>query len=304
MKSDRPKVLFEICGKPMVSYVCGAARRAGAARIVVVVGYGEEQVREALADEGVEFARQDEQLGTGHAAAAARSCLRDFGGTVLVLNGDAPFITPRTLKRLVRQHRRTNAACTLLTCSTDEQGGKGRIIRNERGEIVRIVEEADASADERGIRETNSGCYCFEAPVLFKALKEIKPDNRKGEYYITDTVHVIHERGGKISSVMVNDATETLAPNSQAQLTEANRVMRTMILERLMRRGVCVVDADTTFIEADVQVGRNTVIYPFTYLRRGAKVGRNCRIGPFAFVDEGEKVPDDSVVEHNIARKD
>jgi len=293
MKSDKPKVLFEICGRPMVSYVCEAAWRAGAKRIVVVVGYGERLVREALAGSpGVEFARQRRQLGTGHAAAAARKALASFRGAVLVLNGDAPLVTAATLRRLLSEHRRGKNDCTLLTSTMGAQRGKGRIVRDAQGRVVKIVEEADATPAEKKITETNMGLYCFQSPGLFEALKRIKPDNRKGEYYITDVVEVMLRGKGRVSSVQTDDPAETIAPNSPAQLAAASRAMRMRILDGLMARGVVVVDPETTFVEFGAKVGRGTTIHPFSYISSGARVGRGCKIGPFACIPSGARIPD------------
>ena len=293
MKSDKPKVLFEICGRPMVSYVCEAAWRANARRIVVVVGHGENLVRGALADSrGVEFVRQDPQLGTGHAAAAARKALKSFRGAALVLNGDAPLITPASLRKLLSKHRREKNDCTLLTSTVDTQGGKGRIVRNSRRAIVRIVEELDATPEERKIAETNVGFYCFQAPGLFNALKRIRPNNRKGEYYITDVVEVMLSGGKRVSSVRTNDPVETVAPNSQAQLATASQAMRMRILDRLMSAGVTIVDPESTFVESGAKIGGGTTLYPFSYISAGAGIGRGCRIGPFAHVPAGMRIAD------------
>lgn len=227
MKSDLPKVLHEACGKPLVTYVLAAARAAGAARQVVVVGYQAERVRAALAGErDVEFALQERQLGTGDAVKAARPLLADHEGPVLVLAGDMPLVTPASLTRLLDEQSRHGAACVVGTAETEQNQGLGRIVRDADGTFLRIVEERDATDDEKQIREINTGCYAFHAPDLFDALDAIQPENEQAEYYLTDCAEILRGAGKTVRALKCFDNTEAIGVNTPEQLAEVERVLR------------------------------------------------------------------------------
>ncbi len=283
MKSGLAKVLHEVAGLPMVLYPLRAARALGCDPAAVVVGYQGAEVREALAGEGASFAEQAEQLGTGHALLCAEPALQGFSGTILLLCGDVPLVRRETLERLLGFHRQEQAAVTVLTATLPDPHGYGRIVR-EGEEVLRIVEEKDAGAKEKTIREINTGIYAFEAPFVFSALKGVGRDNAQGEYYLTDVVAAARAEGRRGRALGVAEAVETMGINDRVQLAEAGAVMRRRINETLMREGVTLVDPQTTYIEASVTVGPDTVIEPGAHLRGSTRVGRGCRIEPGALI--------------------
>ncbi len=283
MRSELPKVLHEIWGRPLLSWVMLAAEKAGATRFVIVVGHRADLVRKAYAgDSRITWALQRQRRGTGHATMAARAALKRYEGNVLVLYGDTPLLSPATLRALVRAQKTSGAQGTILTSVLEDQAGKGRVIRDEAGRILEVVEEADCSAEQREIRETNSGVYCFHAPSLFRALKRIRPNNKQGECYLTDVVAALRRMGLKVSNVAATSVEETLSVNSRAQLAQVAGVMMRQRLHELMARGVTILDPATTVVEPGARIGPDTVIYPFSYIGRNAAVPRGGRVGPFA----------------------
>lgn len=225
MKSDLPKVLHPVCGRPMVEYVLEAAGGAEPSRIVVVVGYGKEQVKATLG-EGVEFVEQQEQRGTAHAVLQAEPALRDFAGDVLVLSGDTPLLKGETLQRLIRHHQEFGVVATVLTAEMDNPTGYGRIIRDEHGLVDRIVEDQDATPQEQRVKEVNTGTYVFDSRHLFHALKLVRPDNKQEEYYLTDVFEIFNHWRLPIAALTAADPLETIGVNTRAQLREAERIMR------------------------------------------------------------------------------
>lgn len=282
MRSELPKVLHEIWGRPLLSWVMQAAEKAGVTRFVIVVGHRADMVMKAYAgDRRIVWAFQRQRLGTGHATAAARHALKGYQGNVLVLYGDTPLLNPATLRRLVAEQKRAGAHGTILTSRLEDQSGKGRVIRDSTGQIMKIVEEVDCTPEQRAIKETNSGVYCFHAPSLFEALRRIHPANKQGEYYLTDVVAALREMGKKVSHVDATSVEETLSVNDRTQLAQVAAVMMRQHLYRLMRRGVTILDPSTTVIEPGARVGRDCVIYPFTYIGKDAVVPAGSRVGPF-----------------------
>jgi bifunctional UDP-N-acetylglucosamine pyrophosphorylase/glucosamine-1-phosphate N-acetyltransferase len=298
MKSDLPKVLHEICGQPMLSFVLQACRLVGVDRLVVVVGHGKELVQQHYAsDSDLTWVDQTEQKGTGHAVLCCREALRDFDddGTVLVIAGDMPLIRRETLANLVESRSKSRDAATLATTILDEPTGYGRILRDDQGNIEQIIEEVDCTPEQRGIREVNPSYYCFESGRLFEALDNLKPTGANGEYYITDAVRILQSLGHNVSADVRVPSEDAMGINSRLDLAAINRVMQDRIQFGLMSEGVTIVDPDNTWIEADAAVGRDTVVYPFTFIGTGAIVGDRCRIGPFVHVDVGEVVDDGAV---------
>ncbi|WP_371376353.1 bifunctional UDP-N-acetylglucosamine diphosphorylase/glucosamine-1-phosphate N-acetyltransferase GlmU [Sporomusa aerivorans] len=279
MKSTLPKVLHRVGGKPMVQHVLGAANFAGAAKSVVIVGFGAESVTEALTGQA-EFAVQAEQLGTGHAVMQAKPQLANFNGTVMVLCGDTPLLTGELLQKLYREHTKAQAAATVLTAVMPDPAGYGRVIRNTDGQVVKIVEHKDASPAELAVREINTGIYCFAAGLLLKALDSLTCNNSQGEYYLTDVIAILNNQGEKVWAVNADDYRETLGINSRVQLAEAEGIIRRRKLEILMENGVTIMDPNSTFIDAQVEIGPDTVIYPFTWIQGQSKIGANSVIGP------------------------
>jgi bifunctional UDP-N-acetylglucosamine pyrophosphorylase/glucosamine-1-phosphate N-acetyltransferase len=279
MKSRLPKVLHKAGGKPMLQHVLDAAEAAGAKRKIVITGFGGNLVREAIGSQA-EFVEQKEQLGTGHAVQQAAPLLAAGKSTVMVLCGDTPLLTGELLRKLYEAHKEAKAKVTVLTAVMPDATGYGRIVRTAAGTVARIVEHKDATAEERKINEVNSGIYCFESADLFAALQQVKNDNAQGEYYLPDVLSILRDKGEKIWAVAADDYESTLGINSRLQLAGAEKILRRRKNEALMADGVTIMDPDSTFIDADVKVGRDTVIYPFTWLEGKTTIGAECEIGP------------------------
>ena len=278
MKSNLPKVLHKVCGRPMLEHVIEAARGAGSEREIVVIGSGADEVEKAIT--GVEFALQAEQLGTGHAVKMAKDKLNDTEGTVMILCGDTPLVTADLLEKFIEYHEQSKATATVLTAMMPDATGYGRIVRNQSGSVDKIVEHKDATEEELQIHEVNSGMYCFDVKSLFDALEKITNDNAQGEYYLTDVLGIIRSQGLLINAFVTNAFTQILGINSRYQLATAERILRQRKNLELMENGVTILDPDSTFIDCDVEIGRDTTILPFTYLEAGTKIGENCSIGP------------------------
>ena len=273
MRSRQPKVLHPLCGRPLLGYALRTAR-AVADHTVVVVGPNAADVRAAAGD-GVVFVEQRERLGTGHALQQARAACGD--GPVVVLAGDMPLLSSETLERLVGHHQTTSAAATVLTAVVDRPQGYGRILR-QGGRLKRIVEDRDATDDQKKITEINTSVYCFEPRRLWKALAEVRPDNEQGEYYLTDVVGILAKAGGRIEAVVVADPAEALGINDRKQLAAVAAILRRRILDRLMTDGVTIVDPASTYIEDTVTIGPDTTIYPQVVLEGASAIGTECVI--------------------------
>lgn len=295
MKSDRAKVLHELLGRPLIQHVLRAVRSAGVKDVLAVVGHQEEAVRKAAGD-GVAFARQAEQKGTGHAVLCAKASLKGFDGDLLVLAGDAPLITPETIAAMIVERRRSQAACTVLTSCIDDPRGYGRIVRDEEGRFLRIVEEAEASEREKDIQEVNSGAYVFHAPALWKALADVKPSAVKGEVYLTEALSVLLKQGRPITTQRASDPSEVYGINSRRDLVAGTNFLRWRVLERHLDSGVTIVDPSTTYIEDGAEIGPDTVVRPYSIIERDVTVGRGCDIGPFARLRPGTVLEDGAEV--------
>src|SRR3989454_11014823 len=274
MRSRQPKVLHPVCGRPLIAYALRTAR-AVADRTVVVIGPNAAAVR-AAADAGVTFVEQRERLGTGHAVEQARAACGD--GPVVVLAGDMPLLSSETLERLIDHHRTTSAAATLLTVVADRPQGYGRILR-QGGRVKRIVEDRDATDDQKKITEINTSVYCFEARRLWKALAEVRPANEQGEYYVTDVIGILAKAGGRIEAVVAPDPAEGLQVNDRKQLAAVAAIVRRRILDRLMADGVTILDPATTYVEDTVTIGPDTTVYPHVVIEGPTSVGGQCVIG-------------------------
>ncbi len=297
MKSALPKVLHEVCGRPMIEYVLDAARAAGVSRIVAVVGYRAEFVRAHLSQHrDVEFALQSEQKGTGHAVMMCRDQLASHRGSVLVLAGDTPLLKSGSLAALLKTQRETGAAAVIGTTETPANHGLGRIVRDGSGHFERIVEERDATDEQRQIREINTGCYAFDSPSLLGALDRIRPDNNQAEYYLTDCPLVLKRDGRTVSAAKVFDVDEALGVNTRVQLAEVTRTIQQATMSRLMLSGVTVVCPEATFIDPRARIGTDTVILPFTHIHGPAVIGADCRIGPHAVLEGPVEVTAGSIV--------
>ncbi|QQE74557.1 bifunctional UDP-N-acetylglucosamine diphosphorylase/glucosamine-1-phosphate N-acetyltransferase GlmU [Brevibacillus composti] len=281
MKSKLYKVLHPVCGKPMVQHVVDTLASMRVEDVVVVVGHGADTVQAALGDR-VKYALQSEQLGTAHAVQQAAPLLQGKEGTTFILYGDVPLLSEETLTELLRFHEEQQAAATVLTAVLPDPTGYGRMVRNAAGEVVKIVEHKDASEEVRAIKEINTGIYCFDNQKLWNTLAQVKNDNVQGEYYVTDCIGILRDAGEKVVAFEARDPDETMGVNDRAQLSEAEAYMRKRIAVRHMKNGVSIIDPLSTYIEADVEIGPDTVIQPGTYLRRGTTIGSDCVIGPQA----------------------
>lgn len=285
MKSDIPKVLHPVCGRPMIEYVLDAAREAGAGRLVVVVGHRSDLVRAELSGHpDVVFAEQTEQKGTGHAVMMCESALADHTGAVLILAGDTPLLRGASLRALLDRREESGAASVIGTARTENNEGLGRIIRDAQGCFQRIVEHKDATPSERLITEINTGCYAFSTPQLLESLRSLRPDNSQGEYYLTDCPRVLMDAGAVVEATCSLTLEEALGVNTRAQLAEVRLSIQQGILRQLMLDGVTIEDPAQTSIEYGVRIGRDTVIRPFTVIERGVVIGEHEVIGPFAHV--------------------
>ena len=287
MKSALPKVLHAVGGKSMLRHVMTAAEQAGAKRMLVVVGFGGDKVQAEIGA-AAEFVLQAEQLGTGHAMMQVQPVLAGFSGTILLLCGDTPLLTGQALLDLVAAHQQSGAAATVLTAKPADATGYGRILRDESGQVLGIVEQKDATAEQKQIGEINTGIYCFEAAPLFAALAGLTCNNAQGEYYLTDVLAILAQAGQQVGAVEVADFQETLGINSRLQLAEAEKILRQRKLVELMDSGVTVMDPASTFVDASVSVGEDTVLYPFTWLEGETTIGRDCRIGPNSRISDSQ----------------
>jgi len=226
MKSDLPKVLHQLAGKPLVAHVLDTLKTLSASPVVVVVGHKAEMVKNAIVDPGVDFVEQKELLGTGHAVMATESKLRDFDGDALVLAGDVPLLKVDTVEKLITEHRSQKAVATVLTAVVPDPSGYGRIVRGENGMILRIVEHKDASEEERAVKEINTGSFVFDSESLFAALKQVRNDNSQGEYYLTDVMQIFLEKGLPTAGYCAEDYRQTLGVNSQTELAELEALAR------------------------------------------------------------------------------
>lgn len=291
MKSNKSKLVHQIYGKPLVKRVVELAEKIGSDEIVAVVGHLREQVQEVLGD-SVEYAYQDELLGTGHAVMQARKYLEGKKGKVVILYGDVPIIRPETLKNLIHKSIKNKEYATLLTARYENPTGYGRIIRDEGGNIKAIIEEKDADPLQKKIKEINSGIYCFDIEELLNALTKVNNNNSQGEYYLTDVIKIMNDEGLKTGAVIVEDNTEILGVNDRSQLELLTRVLRMRINAQHMRNGVTIEDSNSTYIYDDVEIGVDTVIHPNTTIKNNVTIGENCEIGPNAYIRENCKLAD------------
>ena len=281
MRSALPKVLHPVAGRPMVRHVVDAAREAGVTRCVVVVGHGAEQVRAALGG-GVLYAEQPERLGTGDAVRRARAAA-DGVRRLLVLNGDAALVTGDMLRLLMDRHVSSGAALTLLTARVADPAGLGRVVRGPDGGVARVVEDPEAGDEARTLDEVNTGLYCFDAAWLWAHLPRLER-SAGGEYYLTDLVGLAVAEGAPVQAVPAPGDFDPVGINDRVQLARAEAALRRRFCERLMRDGVTIIDPATTYVEAGVQAGRDTVIYPNTHLQGETRIGQGCHIGPNSVV--------------------
>ncbi|MDA8294939.1 MAG: NTP transferase domain-containing protein [Actinomycetota bacterium] len=311
MRSERPKPLHRLCGRPMVLHVLDALAGINVDRVVVVVGHRAEWVTKTLVEHtppgmAIEFVEQARQQGTGDAMAVALTGLPtemdDDDGDVVVLPGDTPLLRPATLASLVHHHRRTEAAATLLTAVLPDPTGYGRVVRGRDDAIARIVEHGDATAEEREVDEVNTSIYCFRRSVLAPALRRLSPANAQGEYYLTDVVEVLYEAGHRVEAVAVEDTMEVAGVNDRAQLAVAEAELRDRINERWMRRGVTMWDPEHTYIDAETVLGTDVVLLPGVILQGACRIDDHAEIGPNTHLVDTE-VGEGAVVTSSVCRR-
>jgi len=277
MKSALPKVLQPICGEPMLYYPLEASRQAGFKQLKVVIGHGAEQVKETFANDELTWVEQTDQLGTGHALMCAADSLRGYSGPLLLLCGDVPLLKPETLQQLQNYHSQQKAAVTVLTAQMPNPHGYGRVIRDGE-QVLSIVEEKDASEEQRLVTEINTGTYLFDTAFVLAALKGLNKNNAQGEYYLTDVVAAAVAAGKTTRALCVDDPTEVMGINDRCQLAEAEVLMRWKINADLMLGGVSMVDPTTVYIDNGVELGIDTLIHPNTHLHGKTSIGKNCII--------------------------
>ena len=278
----------------MVEFLIKAAKEVGSRKTLVVAGYQIERVRQALGP-AAQVLLQKDQLGSGHAVGQSARALSSFSGSVLVLYCDTPLIKSATLKKLLENHRATNSDCTLLSVDSASPTGYGRVKRGLEGQVEKIVEELDASSEDKAIREINVGCYVFRARKLFAALKRVQKNPLKKEYYLTDVVEIL-TRQGRVEAVKTEDQEEVLGVNTRVDLSRIQEIMQRRLLEAWMERGVGIRDPKSTFIDSDVKIGQDTLLLPHTVIEEGSQIGDRCVIGPFARIRGASRIGSESVI--------
>jgi bifunctional UDP-N-acetylglucosamine pyrophosphorylase/glucosamine-1-phosphate N-acetyltransferase len=301
MKSALPKVLHPLAGRSLIEHVLRTGDTLNAASTVLVVGHGADEVRAALANRpGLDFVVQSPQLGTGHALMQTEPVLAGKTGTLLLLYADVPLLESGTLMRLLERHRETKAAATVLTAELDDPYSYGRIVRDEAGSILRIVEERDASGAERAIKEINSGIYALSLAPLFEALHGLATDNSQGEYYLTDLVSIYRRLERRVETLCIESALELRGVNSRVDLAELAAVLRARKNRQLMLDGVALDDPATTYVQADVTVGADTVLGPGVILEGRTTIGERCRIHAGARLTNMTIGDDVVILDHSV----
>ncbi len=289
MKSNLAKVLHPVLGLPMLSYPLDLSlNEVRSERTIVVVGYQADQIERRFKDSRIKFVRQDEQLGTGHAVLQAIPLLHGFAGTVLILCGDVPLVKSVTIKSFMDTFVENDSTLAVLTAVLKEPYGYGRILRNEEGWLERIVEEKDASDEERLIREINTGIFCVKTNFLTDGIQEIGKENAQGEYYLTDLVAVARKRGLRCSAHMVANPVEVMGINTRIDLATAHEALRQEKIRELMLSGVTIIDPKTTYVDRTVVIGRDTTLYPNCTLQGKTRIGEECVIEPNSRISDAD----------------
>lgn len=294
MKSCLPKVLHKVCGKELISHVIDCLNKAvKMQKLVVVVGSGSDLVIEHLEKYCVEHVFQKERLGSAHALLQAKNKFKNLDGQLIVMCGDTPLVQSKTIKDLLKYHTKNKNSATVLSGMVENPFGYGRIVRNSKGNVSCIVEEKSATEQEKQIREINSGIYCFDLKVLWKALNKVDNKNNKKEYYLTDVIAILNKDGCKTDAVALTTEEEILGVNDRKQLAVAENILRTRKNDEFMASGVTIVDPKTTYVDSDVIIGQDTIIKPNTHIEGKTKIGKNCVIGPDTTIT-------DSVIADNV----
>ena len=301
MKSKLYKVLHPVSGQPMVEHIINRVSETNPDQIITIVGHGAEQVKAQLGERS-EYALQAEQLGTGHAVLQAASFLQGKEGTTLVISGDTPLLTTETLNNLFEYHQGKNASATILTAQAEDPTGYGRIIRDHIGIVEKIVEQKDTTPEEALVQEINTGTYCFDNQALFEALNKVGTDNAQGEYYLTDIIEILKDAGKTVAAYQTEDFDESMGVNDRIALAKANELMRQRINKMHMVNGVSFVDPATTYIDAGVEIGSDTVIEASVQLQGKTVIGSDCVIGAHSRIVDSV-IEDHVVVEHSVIEK-
>lgn len=309
MGSKKSKVLHILAGKPLISYPIELAKGLDLTEIYVIVGGPyEHDVREAIKNKEVKFVRQEEPRGTGDALNSLQSILKENDVDILVLPGDAPLLTKDTVKSFLNFHQKNVSVATVMTAEIPEPTGYGRILRSSGDRILMIVEEIDAFPEEREIKEVNSGIYLFSSNPLFRWLKEVTPDNEKGEYYLTDVIGILQRRVGGVYAYKIEDWREILGVNTRKDLAQANGIMQERLVNYWMSKGVSFVSPQSVYLEKDIEIGKDTVVYPFVSITGNSQIGESVEIGPGSFIkdaviQDGEVIPGASKIYGNFKKK-
>lgn len=299
MKSRVPKPLHAVCGRPMLQYVLRACFEVGCERVMVVIGHGKDEVMAQFASEKrIEWVEQTEQLGTGHAARMCAKHLERDPGDVFILAGDGPLIRDEVLGTLLRAHREEHAAASMATAILDDPTGYGRIVRDDAGEFVEIVEQADATPQQREIREVFPSYYCLKSGELLSALAQLTNDNRKREYYLTDVYAILRKAGKKVLAVQAVTPEDAMAVNDRLQQAEVDAIMQDRIQRQHRLDGVTIVSSVNTYIEDGATIGPDTIVHPFSFIGCGSNIGAQCVIGPFARLPRQSIVPAGTTITH------
>ncbi|MDT7880624.1 MAG: sugar phosphate nucleotidyltransferase [Candidatus Hydrothermia bacterium] len=280
MKSKKSKVLHKLCGKPIISYPIKACKSLIPDELYIVIGQNSEDIKNVINDNDVVFVYQSEPLGTGHAVMQVIPYLKNKDMDVLIMPADAPLIRIETIRELYNFHKENDALVSILTTEMPDPTGYGRIIRSSGNRVLMIVEEADAFPEEKQIKEINSGIYIFESNILIEALNEIKPDNKQGEYYLTDVIAIIQRKYGGVYAYKINDWKEIIGINTREQLAQAHSILQERIIKRHLENGVSILFPNLVYIEEDVIIESDVVIYPFVSILGNSYISENCEIGP------------------------
>jgi bifunctional UDP-N-acetylglucosamine pyrophosphorylase/glucosamine-1-phosphate N-acetyltransferase len=270
----------------MLEYIIKSVRGAGINKLMVVIGFKKEKVVDIFRDFEVEFVTQKERLGTAHAVLQTLPFLNGFKGDCIITCGDTPLIREQTLRDIYVKHMNESADLTLLTAYLENPAGYGRIMRDERGGVAGIVEEKDATKEQKNIKEVNTGIYCFKVRTLFSLLDRIGNENKQGEYYLTDCVSLAREEGLNISNHLIGESMEIFGVNNRMELAFVNDLVRKKKLEALMLNGVTIMDPNTTYIDSEVNMGRDTIVYPCVVIEGKTVIGKECVINPFTYIKD------------------
>lgn len=292
MKSKLPKVLHKVVGVSMIEHVLDVVEGVDCTKKVVVIGHGADEVKKSISHRNAQFVLQSERLGTGHAVMQADEKIPEEGD-VIVLYGDTPLIKQDSINKFIKFHVNNNFCASVLTTEMYDPTGYGRIIRNDSGEVVAIVEERDTDAEQKLIKEINSGIYCFKAKELKRSLSKLDNKNSQGEYYLTDVIGILNNEEKKVGAFKIEDSTEIMGVNSRRQLAQAEKLMKSRILENLMDEGVTIIDPDNTYVGKRVKIGIDTTLYPGSFIMGATEIGEDCRIGPNTRIE-------DSIIKDNV----